>query len=184
MTDKAKQQKLKIKELITQLRSGDDKKISKALKSLQIHGEAKVIQPILEVWKAGVSEKVEKEIVEFFSSLKDTYTVEPIISAINDANYQRLRQPLLNTIWNTKVDYSEYLPDFVRIAVEGDFMETLECLTIIENLEGPFLEEDLLEAQVTLSEYADSRKSTDDSKAQLISELAVKIKDLEQNIEG
>lgn len=184
MTDPAKQQKLKIKELLTQLRSGEEKKISKALQSLQVHGEAKVIEPILDVWIDGVSEKNEKEIIEFLSSLKDSYSTEPIMEAINSDKYKALRQPLLNSIWNTKVDFSEYLADFVKIATQGDFMDTLECLTIIENLEGPFLEEDLLEAQVSLSEYAENRKSTDDTKAKLISELAILLKDLEQNLEG
>lgn len=184
MTDPAKQQKLKINELLTQLRSGEENKISKALKSLQVHGEANVIHPILEIWTNGVNEKNEKEIIEFLSSLKDSYAAAPIMEAVNSNKYKAIRQPLLNTIWNTKVDFSEYLSDFVKIATKGDFMDALECLTIIENLEGPFLEEDLLESQVYLSEYAENRKSTEDTKAKLISELAIQLKDLEQNLEG
>lgn len=184
MTDPAKQQKLKINELLIQLRSGEESTISKALKGLQIHGEAKVIHPMLDVWVEGLSDKNEKEVLEFLSSLKDSYAAEPIMEAIHNNKYKTIRQPLLNTIWNTKVDFSEYLADFVQIATQGDFMDALECLTIIENLEGPFLEEDLLEAQVYLSEYAENRKSTDDTKAKLISEMAIQFKDLEQNLEG
>ena len=44
--------------------------------------------------------------------------------------------------WNLAY-YSTHVADFVKAAVGGNFMVALECLTILENLEGPFEEEAL-----------------------------------------
>jgi hypothetical protein len=38
-------------------------------------------------------------------------------------------------------------------------MTTLECLTIIENLEGPFEEQSVLESQLFVTEYLDGEFS-------------------------
>ena len=86
-------------------------------------------------------------------------------------------------IVNTKVDFSDYLDEFVQIAVEGNFMETLDCLTIIENLEGPFMEENILEAQLHLKSYLEQPGSKDEQKAQLLSEIALLLKDINRNLQ-
>jgi len=88
----------------------------------------------------------------------------------------------LTTIWNMKVDFSGYIDEFVHIAVFGDFMETLECLTIIENMEGPFMEEDILESQLHLKRYLEGEGQQDKQKAQLLSEIALLIKDINEGL--
>jgi hypothetical protein len=62
-------------------------------------------------------------------------------------------------------------------------MESVECLTILENLEGPFEEEQLMEAQVILSGLKDQK--FDLQKSAIISEIALLIKSFIQraNIE-
>jgi hypothetical protein len=80
-----------------------------------------------------------------------------------------LRQKLLTTIWNSKLSYDNHLPFFVMLASTGDFMQALECLTIIENMQGPFEEHELLEAQLLLKEYVEEAKSDDEKKRQIFS---------------
>ena len=60
---------------------------------------------------------------------------EAVFQIIGETDYLPIRQLLLSTIWNSKLDYSYFLPEFVEISIDGDFMEALECLTIIENLD-------------------------------------------------
>ena len=61
-------------------------------------------------------------------------------------------------------------------------METLECLTIIENMEGPFMEEDILESQLHLKRYLEGEGQQDKQKAQLLSEIALLIKDINEGL--
>lgn len=173
-----KERKKKVLELLIKLKTLKDVEVSAALKGLQLYGDSSVISPIISALKEGVSEKSEATIISFLGDLKYTDSAEPIMEAVLDKDNLEIRQKLLTTIWNSKVDFSEYLVDFITIAVEGDFMEALECLTIIENLEGPFYEQQFLESQVVLSEYAEKRDENS-KKAHIMSEIAIIIKDFE-----
>ncbi len=178
-SQKQKENDKKVQLLISEIQSKDEKKIVKALQGLKVHGSAKIIAPLIETWNSGISESLEQTIIEFIGDLKQSNTSDPIMECINNKAYVSIRQKLLSTIWNSKVDYSEYFVDFVRIAVEGDFMEGVECLTILENLEGPFEEYQFLDAQVELSLYAE-QTNKEPRKQQIISEIALIVKDLER----
>ncbi|MCR9171769.1 MAG: hypothetical protein NXI10_04705 [bacterium] len=173
----------KLKQILMDLATDDSKKISKAIKALEAHGDPSVIKPLTEKLLSGVSEKNQKEILELFSSFKDTSVTAEMMDVIEDERYLPIRQLLLSTVWNTKVDFSDYIDEFVQIAVEGDFMETLDCLTIIENMEGPFMEENILEAQLHLKKYLEQPGGKDEQKAQLLSEIALQLKDINRNLQ-
>lgn len=175
-----KKQKLKIKQLIDELTSGNQAKISASIKALQANGDVTILEPMVALLQTDLSAKIKGEVLEFLSSLKDTSAVDEIMRILKDANYEKVRQLLLSTMWNSPLNYSYFLPEFVEIAVEGDFMEALECLTIIENLEGPFEERHVLESQLHLQEYAKDTDPKDPKKAQIISEIAILIKDFDQ----
>lgn len=173
------QQSQKVKKLIEDLNSGIPAKISSALKSLQVNGDVTVIRPIVDLFKTELTHQLEFEVLEFLGDLKTTDTLPEIISIIKDENYLFQRQKVLSTIWNSTLDYSDYIAEFVEIACEGNFMEALECLTIIENLEGPFREQHILECQLHLKDYLESTTAKDPQKAQLMSEIAVLIKNFD-----
>lgn len=172
-----KPQKLKVRRLLEDLNSGNETKISSALKALQLNGDSSVLNPIADLLKTDISAKNRQEIIDFLSCLNDSSTIDSMIEIVKDSNYLSIRQELLSTMWNNKLDYTYFLPEFVEIAVEGSFMEALECLTIIENLEGPFEERHILESQLHLKEYINDKSPKDPQKAQIMSEIALLIKD-------
>lgn len=178
-----KKQPAKLKQILTDLNSSDEMKISKAIKALEAHGRADVIRPLAEKLLEGVSEKNQREIVELLCSLKDTSVTAELMDVIENPEFLPIRQTLLSTIWNTKVDFSDYIDEFVQIAVDGNFMETLDCLTIIENMEGPFMEENVLECQLHLKNYMENPANNDPQKAQLLSEIALAIKDINERLQ-
>ena len=179
----ADKKKSKLIEIIKDFKSSDPKKITKALKSLEIHGDNSVLRVLCDRLLLGdLNDKNTKEVLEFMSSLKDSTVAVEMIDIINDDKYLPIRQILLTTIWNMKVDFSGYIDEFVHIAVFGDFMETLECLTIIENMDGPFMEEDILESQLHLKRYLEGEGQQDKQKAQLLSEIALQIKDINEKL--
>lgn len=178
-----KKKDTKLKQILMDLGSEDEKKISKAIKALEANGDPSVIKPLSEKLLSGVSEKNQKEILELFSSFKDSNVTAEMMDVIEDSRYLPIRQLLLSTVWNTKVDFSDYIDEFVQIAVDGDFMETLDCLTIIENMEGPFMEENILEAQLHLKNYLEQQGDNDQQKAQLLSEIALLLKDINRNLQ-
>jgi hypothetical protein len=174
-----KQQSQKIKQIITTLNSENELKISTAISSLQTNGDPSILEPMVKLLLTDLSVKNRSEIVEFLCSLKDSRAVDEMMRIIADTNYLNLRHLLLSTLWNSKLDYSYFLPEFVEIAVDGNFMEALECLTIIENLDGTFEERHILESQLHLSDYVKDTDPKDPQKAQIMSEIALLIKDFD-----
>lgn len=174
---------IRLKKILMELNSDDEKKVSKAIKSLETHGDVSFIKPLAEKLLHGASQKNQGEIIELLCSIKDSSVTADIMDVIENEKFKPIRKIMLSIVWNTKVDFSGYIDDFVAIAVQGDFMETLDCLTIIENLEGPFMEEDILEAQLHLKSYLEDTAPKDDQKSHLLSEIAIAIKDINENLQ-
>lgn len=179
-TGKSSQNK-KVQQLLLDIQSGDATKVIKAIRGLESHGNNSALEPLLLFWKTVTNADIDRELSEFFAALKDTDSRHEIMEVLLNEEAEDFRIKILASIWNCKVDYSDYLAQFVTLAAEGGFMEALECLTVIENLDGPYEEEQFFESQIALKNYLDNRKSSTDEKAQLMSEIALIIKDLEDN---
>ena len=177
----ASKQKQKIAQLVGDLNSGNENKMSAALKALQTNGDISVLEPVSALLLKGLSDKMHQEVLEFLSTLNDSKAADVMIELIKNSKFSTVRRELLSTLWNSKLDYSYYLPEFVAIAVDGDFMEALECLTIIENLEGPYEERHILESQLHLKDYLEDSDPKDPQKSQIMSEIALIVKDFNES---
>jgi len=176
--------KAKIESLLLDVKSTNATTVKNALEGLKIIGESSILLPLtLELNTKNHSEK-NALILEFLACLKDKNARKVMMDLIVQNELSAYQQLLLSTIWNSPLDYSDYLEFFVDIAIKGDFMITLECLTIIENLEGPFSEKSVMEAQVLLGSYADSNPDKNSQKGMLISEIALLIKDFQRVVDA
>jgi len=177
------QLKLKIAETIADLNSGSQAKALGALKVLETIGDKSVLPSLIEALRKS-DNSLTKAILELLSSVQDQEMTEDLVEAIRTEKNTEIRQKLLTTIWNSKLDFSEFLAEFVSLATEEDFLQALECLTIIENLSGPFEEHQLLEAQLYLKDYAENLDGREDRKHQIISEIALFIRDQNEGIDA
>lgn len=179
----ASKQQQKVNLIVADLHSDDPKKVKKAIKSLEVHGNATVIKPLFNVLKGdALPEALQTKVLELLCSLKDTSVVPEIMDVLEDENLLEVRPLALTAIWNMKVDFSDYIDDFVSIAARGTFMEAIDCLTIIENLDGPFMEENILESQLHLKYYLENGDRSDTQKAEILSEIAIYIKEINMNL--
>ncbi len=179
----ASKQQQKVDLIVADLQSDDPKKVKKAIKSLEVHGNASVIKPLFGVLKEGaLPEKLQAKVLELLCSLKDTSVIPEIMDVLEDEDLLEVRPLILTSIWNMKVDFSGYIDDFVLIATRGTFMESIDCLTIIENLDGPFMEENILESQLHLKEYLEKGDRSDAQKSEILSEIAILIKEINMNL--
>lgn len=188
MEEKAKKstatKKAKIVALLMDVKSSNTTVVKTALEGLKIIGEPSILHPI--ILELNTKNHTEKNslILEFLACLKDSKARSVMIDLMQQSELKEYQQLLLSTIWNSPLDYTQYLEIFVDLAVKGDFMTTLECLTIIENLEGPFSEKSVMEAQVLLSAYAESNPDKNSQKGMLISEIALLIKDFQRIVDA
>lgn len=183
--ERAEEQRAKIKSILKDINTGEEKKIIEGLKALKVNGDDNVILPIVDVWIKGVSPLTEQEIITFLGDIKSTTSVQSIMDILLDEEYNEIHVPLLSTIWNSKVDYSEYIVDFVSLAVQYDFIVALECLTVIENMEGPFEEHHILDAEIILREFAEKHnedKAEEEKKIQMVMEISKLVRSFDDQI--
>ncbi|MES2587545.1 MAG: hypothetical protein V4622_01115 [Bacteroidota bacterium] len=176
-----KTQEKKIQQLLADLNSSASGKVTTALDSLQVYGDSSIIFPLFDFLKTSKNEKSKAEVLEFLCNLKDTNSKTKVMECLNDKNYLSVRIEIMTAIWNCPINFSEYLHDFVKIAVENDYLECLECLTIIENLDGPFEEKALFESLLLLKDYHEGKYPKNKEKDVLISEIALLIKDFDRD---
>jgi hypothetical protein len=172
-----KQDKLKISTLLADLKSKDEVKIAGAIKAFSVHGHATVIEPLMEIWRNGLSAANEALLIDLLQSLKDTSSIEPLMEAFNNPANVQLKRKLVTAFWNSKLDFSDYLSDFVLFGIEGDFQDALEAITLIENFETVAPESAILESQLLLSEYFGQEESRDSQKDAILTDLAMLLKD-------
>ena len=188
MEEKAKKstgtKKAKIESLLLDVKSSNTAIVKTAFEGLKIVGEPSILLPI--ILELNTKNHTEKNalILEFLACLKDSKARSIMMDLIQQTELKEYQQLLLSTIWNSPLDYTDYLEVFVDLALKGDFIITLECLTIIENLDGPFSEKSVMEAQVLLGAYAESIPDKNSQKGMLISEIALLIKDFQRIVDA
>lgn len=173
----------KIAALMLDVNSGEKGKVIEALGGLKQYGDVSIIAPLLTLIFDTEDRVIHQQLHEFLSDVHHKDAPLEFMQALKNREVESEKQLILNILWNSKLNFSDYLPDFINIAVNGDFMTALECLTILENLEGPFKEEDVIEAQIAISHYKD-HPSKNEQKNQIMSDMALWLKDLESNLEG
>ncbi len=148
----------KVKDLLETLASGDDKQQVKAVQGLKVHGNETVIESLLLTLANNPSDAVYSEIVDLLNTPKSTKVPAEIAKALVDKRFVEIRHTLLTTIWNSGLDYRPYLTEIVTAGTEGEMMDALECITIIENIEGEMTEDQLFEPLIVLTEYLGSTR--------------------------
>ena len=170
--------------ILKELNSGNQDLALNALKLLENDGKIAFIAELFEIYKKQKNTEVKKKILEFISNIQKQEAAAEIIRLIEEELNPSFRQEFLTIIWNSKLDFSAHLADIVSIAIHGDFMQALDCLTIIENMSGPFEEHQLLESQLYLKDYLDNRNNEETEKNQFISEIASYIKEQNEGVDA
>jgi hypothetical protein len=71
------------------------------------------------------------------------------------------------------LDYRPYLKEIIIAGTEGEMMDALECITIVENLDGGFSEDQLFDPIIVLKEYIVAHKDEDSPKMNMLKEVLV-----------
>ncbi len=118
--------------------SKEDKVFNAAIKYLEKNGKGEFLKPLVELLNS-LSDKRKEAIFSFLSKLKHKGSEIIMMEIIKDKKHKKHQDRLLNSLWNSSLDYTLFFSDFVEIACSGEYMTALECITILENLNGPLL---------------------------------------------
>lgn len=181
MVDKKKTNK-KVLELIKQLESTEPKNVIKAIKALKIHGDESAIEPLVKLYSKTKNNAIQSEIVDLLNSIKSTKVPAVLIPCLTNEEYSNARQVMLGSIWNSNLDYTDYLSEIVETAQKGEMMDAMECLTILENMEGTLSEEKIMDALVSIKSYLSENTSVNTPKMGLLREVAMLLSEINDSL--
>lgn len=111
---------------------------------------------------------------EALITLKKEKAGEILLQAIASPKSLPNRHLLVAACWESEINFSKYLPFFVLLALDNNYLISLEAITTIENMEGPFDEKAVAEAI----------KKVKAEQKNIPSERAVLLNDLVMTLEG
>lgn len=175
---------VQLKKALADLDSGEEKKMDKAIQTISSSGNIALIPELLNILLQNSSLPIQKKVLSLLADIRDIDAKGIIIESLKNYRYENLKTNLINVVWNSKLDFSEYIAEFVSLSTQGDLMRAIECLTVIENLEGPFEEHHLLESQLYLKEYYSEHRKERSQKDEIIAEIAVFIQEQNEGIDA
>jgi hypothetical protein len=176
--------KQKLNQLLLDLKSESESKVTSAIHEIASIGDLSVIPPLCEFIKQKRGTNLQKQVAKLLSDIQISEATDVFVQIIKNEEDSSVLKLFLPILWESKLDFSDYLADFVEICASGDYLVALDCLTIMENMPGPFSESQLLEAQLHLKEFVENKSENDERKMQIISEIALFIKDQNEGIDA
>jgi ABC-type Fe3+-citrate transport system substrate-binding protein len=97
-----------------------------------------------------------------------------LLLAIASPKADKNRHQLVAACWESEINFSKYLPFFILLALDTDYLVSLEAMTVISTMEGPF-EKDTLNNAI---------KKVKETQKNITSEKAILLNDLVYTLEG
>ena len=141
-----------INQLKEDLSSSNDTVIKKALIKTRAKGNEQLIEPLIDLYSKTENLKIKEEIKSILSELKNKDILEFLLPQLNEGTNE-VKELILFSIWSSGIDMTDHIPVLIEASCSGNYMVILEALTVLENLEGPFNEDDLFQANTLLQQH-------------------------------
>jgi len=123
----------KLKELAGKLNNKNKNVVRSAIISLRHEDPfAGAIRLLIEVFNKTDDIYIKDLIRNFMNDLKESDARPEVIAEIKKSYKSETAGMLVSSCWQSGLDYSAYTPELVMIFLNGDYVVSLECLTVIE----------------------------------------------------
>ena len=140
-----------INQLKEDLLNEDHSIVTKALTKTRAKGNEQLITPLIELYEKTDNSQIKQDVKNIFSEFKNKEILDFLLPHL-DTGSDEVKELILFSIWSSGIDMTDHIPELVEGCISGGFMVILEGLTVLENLEGPFNEDDLFQASTLLQE--------------------------------
>ncbi len=139
-------------EILSELFSGDDKKLNNAIANIQEHPSLEYIQPLLALYFETSNEAVKEQLHEMLGAIKVKGFEVELMNALRKSEWAIHRGQILAFMWNAGGNPVPYVKEIIELSLTGGMETLLECYSVLETMEGPLTEEQLIESQTFLHE--------------------------------
>ncbi len=105
---------------------------------------------------------------ETLLELKKEKKGDVLLLAIANQKDKKLLPLLIAACWESEINFSKYMPFFVLLALDDDYFISLEAMTVISTMEGPF---DQVQIRDAIGKIKETQKKTTSEKLVLLNDL-------------
>lgn len=105
---------------------------------------------------------------ETLITLKKEKGSDLLIAAIKSKKAKENKHILIAACWESEINFSNYLLFFTDLAIDADYLVSLEAITVIENMEGPFKKDELA---ASIQKIKEEQKKTNSERLVLYNDL-------------
>lgn len=139
-------------EILKKVQSGNPELLAEAVKEIKENGDLSIAQALVETLQDMRDSHTMKTIVNLLADIKENAFREIVINQLQTTSQSAVKVELLRMIWESSLDYSQYLPIFLEILQNDEFSIAFEASTVIENAVHNLTEEQ----QVQLHEFIET----------------------------
>jgi len=154
----------KVENLVSLLHSTKSIEVISALKKIPEQGNATLIKPLLRTYLAWPSDfTIQESVQKILGELKTQAAVPELISALGEEEFDDLRALIISVFWQAGIYPTDELDVLIKNAIRGDYMVTMEVLTVVENSDV-FTDPDLVQQyMLDIDEYLDGNPDAEHS---------------------
>lgn len=171
---------LQSKDILTNLKSKDTELLLEMIAQIRKSGNSLVLKELIELLHETEQVEIKRSIFNLLSELKDKPSVHALITAIKSEKYVNERAEMIACCWQNGLNYNEYLPFFIDLVINEEFLIAFEAFTVIENMTGR-IEDAIIDAEVI--KVNDALKNSSEQKAYLLNGLLAIIRDIPEKQE-
>jgi hypothetical protein len=166
---------LKSKTILSDLKLTDSDFLLATIEKVKESGNHLILSELLVLLHNTELPEIKKSVLNLLSELKNKESVPILIAAIKDEKYINERKYLVACCWQNGLSYNAYLPFFIDLVIQEEFLVAFEAFTVIENMSGN-IEDEVIDAEII--KINDALKDTNGQKAYLLNGLLSVIRNI------
>ncbi|HDR88564.1 MAG TPA: hypothetical protein ENN63_02910 [Bacteroidetes bacterium] len=157
-----------IRKIREQIRSGNPAYVMEGIRICRDHEEADILSDLVRVLGMDTAPSLRQAILGLISDLNSQHAVPVLVRAIRENPRHPCLQEILAACWQSRMIFHEHIPFLIDLIISGDYMISLESLTILENA-SELAGRDILEKELNRLETHIPRMNSD--KQNLVREM-------------
>ena len=168
-------------QIVEQLLSDNIDIVKGAVEMVKKSTNPQFIQPLVALFVSTTDVELKEDLRHMLNTIKVKGFEDELMHCLRKPAWKKDYGAIMAFMWNAGGNPTEYVRELLSIAISGGPETMLECFSIIEVMEGPLSEEQLIESQTLLHDA--HQKETNEYNKNLIALLSNAIADKEIDID-
>ena len=121
------------KNILSKIYSKDSEQTKEAIEEIKEKKDSRYLPALFELFKPETPDLVKENILTFIRDLKSQDSVPLIMEMLSKTEEEEDLVRLASACWQSRLDFGNYLHNFVSLIIGYNYQVALEAYTVIEN---------------------------------------------------